>query len=60
MWGSTGEAVEQEEELCNEKKPVREFTYLGGRVSAGGGYEPAATTGTRYGCVKFMLSSRML
>ena len=28
-------------ELCNEVETVREFTYLGDRVSAGGGYEAA-------------------
>ena len=30
------EAVEQEERLCEEVETVREFTYLGHRVSAGG------------------------
>ena len=32
-----GKAVEQEEKLCNEVEMAREFTYLGDRVSAGGG-----------------------
>ena len=31
-----GEAVEQEEKLCDEVETVRKFTYLGDRVSAGG------------------------
>ena len=30
------EAVELEEKLSDEVKTVREFTYLGDRVSAGG------------------------
>ena len=30
-----GEAVEQEEKLCGDVETVREFTYLGDRVSAG-------------------------
>ena len=38
-----GEAVEQEGELCKEVETVREFTYLGDRVSAVGGYEAAVT-----------------
>ena len=32
------EAVEQEVKLCDEVGTVKEFTYLGDRVSAGGGY----------------------
>ena len=32
-----GEAVEQEEKLCEEEETVQEVTYLGDRVSAGGG-----------------------
>ena len=31
------EAVEQEKKLLYEVETVREFTYLGDRVSAGGG-----------------------
>ena len=31
-----GKAVEQEETLCDEVEAVREFTYVGDRVSAGG------------------------
>ena len=35
--GNIGEAVEQKEKLCDEVETVREFTYLGDWVSAGGG-----------------------
>ena len=38
-----GEAVEQEETLCNEVETVRKFTYHGDRVSAGGGCEAGVT-----------------
>ena len=38
--------MEQEEKLCDKMESVREFTYLGDRVSAGGGYETAATART--------------
>ena len=31
-----GEGVQQEERSCDEVETVREFTYLGDRVSAGG------------------------
>ena len=34
--GNIGEAVEQEEKLCDEVEIVRKFTYHGDRVSAGG------------------------
>ena len=47
--GNIGEAVEQEEKLCDEVETVREFTYLGDRVSAGGGCEAAVTARTRCG-----------
>ena len=33
--------MEQVEELCLDVKTVQEFTYLGDRVSAGGGCETA-------------------
>ena len=33
-----GEAVEQEENMCDEVEIVREFAYLGDRVSACGGW----------------------
>ena len=44
----------QEEMLCDEVDTVRQFTYLGDRVSAGGGCEAAVTGRTRCGCVRFM------
>ena len=37
------EAVEQEERSCDEGETVTELTYLGDRVSAGGGHETATT-----------------
>ena len=42
--------MEQEEKLCCEVETVWQFTYLGDRVSAGGGCEAAATARTR--CVR--------
>ena len=45
--GNIREVVEQEEKLCDEVKIVREVTYLGDRVSAGGGCEAAVTAITR-------------
>ena len=33
------EAVKQEEKLCDDVETVRQFTYLGDRMSAGGGCE---------------------
>ena len=35
--------MEQEEKLCDEVETVSELTYLGDRVSAGGGCEAAVT-----------------
>ena len=43
--GNIGEVVEQEENLCDEEESVRAFTYLGDRVSAGGGCEVAVMAG---------------
>ena len=40
--------MEQGEELCDEVETVHEFTYLGYRVSAGGGYEDSVITRTKY------------
>ena len=51
--GNIGEAVEQEEKLCDEVGTVREFTYLGNRVRASGGCESAVTARTRCEWVKF-------
>ena len=50
--GNIVEAVEQEEKLCEEVETVWEFTYLGDRVSAGGGSEAAVTVRTRCVWVK--------
>ena len=38
----------------------REFTYLGDRVSAGGGREAAVTARTRCGSVKFRKCAELL
>ena len=45
--GNIGEAVEQEEKLCDEVETVQEFTYHGDRVSDGEGFEVAVTARTR-------------
>ena len=50
---SVGEAAEQEEKSCDEVETVREFTYRGDRVSAGGECEAAVTARTRCGWIKF-------
>ena len=47
--GNIGEAVELEEKLCDEVEAVMECTYLGDRVSAGGGCETVVTARTRCG-----------
>ena len=49
--GNIVEAMEQEEKLCDEVKTVREFTYLGDRVSTGGECVAAVHARTRCGCV---------
>ena len=41
--------MEQKDKLCDEVKTVRVFTYLGDRVSTGGGCEAAVTARTRCG-----------
>ena len=41
------EAVEQEDNLCDEVEIVSEFTYLGDRVSASGECKATATARTR-------------
>ena len=45
--GNIGEAVEHEEELCDEFETVRESTQLGDRMIAGGGCEATTTARTR-------------
>ena len=44
--------MEPEETFNDEVETVREFTYLGDWVSAGGGFEAAVTARTRCGWVK--------
>ena len=51
--GNAGEAVEHEEKLCDEVETLRQFSYLGDRVNAGGGCETAVSVKTRCGWVKF-------
>ena len=55
-----GEAVEQGEKLCDEVETVREFIYLGDRVSAGGGCEADVTARTRCGLVRHRKCSELL
>ena len=50
--GNIGEAVEQEKKSCNELETVREFTYFGDRVRAGGGCEAAVIARTSCGWAK--------
>ena len=50
--GNIGEAVEQEEKLCNEVETVKEFTYPGDRVSSGRVCEASVTVRTKCGWVK--------
>ena len=58
--GNIGEAVEQEEKLCDEVEAVRKFAYVGDRVSAGGGCEAAVTARTGCEWVKFRECSEFL
>ena len=58
--GNIEEAVEQEEKICDEVKTVREFTFLGDRVSTGGGCEAAVTTRTRCGLAKLIECTELL
>ena len=51
--GNIGEAVEQEEKLCDEVDTVSELTNLGDRVSAGGGCEFDVTAITICWWVRF-------
>ena len=52
--------MEQEEKSCDEVETVREFTYLGDMVSAGGGCEVAVTARTTCGWAKCMECSVLL
>ena len=47
--GNIGVIVEHEEMLGDEVETVRELTYLGDSVSAGGGCKAAVTARTRCG-----------
>ena len=58
--GNIGEAVEQEVKLCDEVATVREFTYLGDKVSAVGGCEAAVTAIARCGWVQFRECGELL
>ena len=58
--GNIGDSVEQEDKSCDEVETVMEFTYLGDRVSAGGGCEAVVTARTRCGWVKFRECSELL
>ena len=49
-----------EETLCPEVETVRELTYLGDRVSDGGGCEAAVTARTRCGWAKFRECDQLL
>ena len=55
-----GDAVEQEVKIFDDVETVREVTYLGDRVSAGGGCEAAVTAKTRYGLVTFRECGKLL
>ena len=52
--GNIGKAVEQEKTICDEVGTVKEFTYLGDRVSASGGCVAAVTARTRCGLINFI------
>ena len=52
--------MEQEEKLCDKVETVRELTYLGDRVSAGGGCEAAVTARTKCGWVEFIKCGELL
>ena len=49
-----------EEKLRDQVETVREFAYLGDRVSAGGGCEAALTSRTRCGLVKLRECGELL
>ena len=50
---------EQVEKLCDNVETVREFTYLGDRVSAGGGCKAAVTARTRCELIMFRECSEL-
>ena len=55
-----GEAVEQEEKLCDEVEKVREFTHHGDRVKDAGRCEAVVTARTICGWAKFMKCGELL
>ena len=57
---NVGEAVKQEVTLCYELELVREFAYLGDRMSACEGCEAAVTAGTICWWVKFRECGELL
>ena len=57
--GNIGVAVKQEETSCDDVQTVSEFTYLGDRVTAGGGCEAALTARKRCGWAKFYVESNV-
>ena len=50
----------QEENLCDEVETVGDITYLGDRVSAGGGCVAAVTAKARCGLVKLRECGELL
>ena len=58
--GNIGEAVEDEEKLCDEVETVRKFTYLSDKVNGGRGCEAAVTARTTCACVKFRECGELL
>ena len=58
--GNIGEAVEYKVKLCNEVDIVRELTYLGDRVSAGGWCEATVNGSTGCGLGKFIECGELL
>ena len=58
--GSIGEAVEQEEKLCDEVETVIKFTYLGDRLSAGEGCEAEVLARTICGWVQYWECGELL
>ena len=55
-----GEMVEHVEKLCDEVETVKEFSYLGDRVSVSGGCRAAVTARARFGWVKFRECGELL
>ena len=58
--GTIREAVEQEDNVCDEVETAREFPYLGDRVSADGVCEAAVIARARCWWVRFWESGELL